>query len=146
MLLAMHTRSVRSRKEIKRSDQQQGAKQQAAAIPAVAQTKAPEKAADGQEVSTRAGSGGFRLPNLLPRLPRIHVGESPMDMEAFIRNRRTGQMLATKDSLLKMDRLMHLRQKQKIRPPWMPSISVWVKKPSDCSATAGQLSTKKDWI
>jgi hypothetical protein len=107
MLLAMHTRSVRSRKEIKRSDQQQGAKQQAAA-----QIKAPEKAADeGPGGSTQAAGGGFRLPNLLPRLPRIHVGEFPMDMEAFIRNRRTGQMLATKDSLLKMDRLMHLRQK-----------------------------------
>lgn len=102
VLLSMHMQAARSRKQMARTAA-------ATAAPSVKQEQ-PSSASKDQKGNPALQARSFSLPH--PRLPRLHLpAVTGMDYEAFVRNRRTGQMLATRDALLKMDRLSHLRGK-----------------------------------
>ncbi|MBU2761107.1 hypothetical protein [Acidithiobacillus sulfurivorans] len=116
VLLSMHMQQARSRKQLKAA--QTATHRPAPPKPPLqgsaspSQSTPPTNKGDQKEAAGRS----FSLP--LPRLPRLpslkgdgtgNTHSTGMDYEAFVRNRRTGQMLATRDALLKMDRLMHLR-------------------------------------
>ncbi|MHB1631618.1 MAG: hypothetical protein ACYCQL_05305 [Acidithiobacillus sp.] len=102
VLLSMHMQAARSRKQMARTAA-------ATAAPSVKQEQ-PSSAPKDQKSNPALQARSFSLPH--PRLPRLHLpAVTGMDYEAFVRNRRTGQILATRDALLKMDRLFHLRGK-----------------------------------
>ncbi len=95
-LLLLHMSQARTKKEMRRS---------AAPRPQPAQNP------KNSEPSKEGKSEGKPLPRLLPRLPGLHLPNvHGMDYEGFVRNRRVGQISATRDSLLKMDRLMKVRE------------------------------------
>lgn len=107
VLLSMHMQAARSRKQMART----AAAAATVTAPPAKQEQAPATSASkDQNGGSVPHARSFSLPH--PRLPRLHLpAVTGMDYEAFVRNRRTGQMLATRDALLKMDRLMHLREK-----------------------------------
>jgi hypothetical protein len=86
VLLSMHMSQARTRRELRQA--------QAKAVPAQPHAK------NAQQGYARS----FSLPR--PRSP-----EAGVDYEAFVRNRRTGQMLAMQDALMKLDRLAQLRDR-----------------------------------
>lgn len=108
VLLSMHMQAARSRKQMARTAAAAAA---TVAAPPSKQEQAPATSASkDQKGGSVPHARSFSLPH--PRLPRLHLpAVTGMDYEAFVRNRRTGQMLATRDALLKMDRLSHLRGK-----------------------------------
>jgi hypothetical protein len=91
VLLSMHMQSARTRKQISQAE-----------LKRREEIRNPEKKPNQDQ---QAGSGFH------PRIPRLKIPGDVMDYEAFMRNRRTGQMLATRDAILKMDRLSSLREK-----------------------------------
>jgi len=92
ILLSMHMTHARTRRELSNAQRQ--------AQPKASPTQPNAK--DAQQGSARS----FSLPR--PRSP-----EAGVDYEAFVRNRRAGQLLAMKDSLMKLDHLSQLRDKTK---------------------------------
>ena len=86
VLLSMHMGQARTRRELQQAQTNAGPTQ--------------PNAKNAQQGYARS----FSLPR--PRSP-----ETGVDYEAFVRNRRVGQMLAMKDSLMKLDRLAQMRDK-----------------------------------
>lgn len=98
-LLALHMRQARTRKELNRPAR------------TTAATQAPQPPAADQKPGAKDQQPARGAVSLLPRLPSLHLPHvGGMDYEGFIRGRRVGQMSATRDALLKMDRLNDLRK------------------------------------
>lgn len=90
VLLSMHMGQARTRKELFHAQRQAQPKEKLA----------QPDAKNAQQTATRSIS-----------LPRLRLPEAGVDYEAFVRNRRAGQMLVTRDSLMKLDHLARLRNK-----------------------------------
>jgi len=86
VLLSMHMSQARTRRELR---------------------QAQTKASPAQPHAKNAQQGYARSFSL----PRPRSPEAGVDYEAFVRNRRTGQMLAMQDALMKLDRLAQLRDR-----------------------------------